>query len=604
MKTETVSKVIFGIGLLVIAVVIILLITQTFTDVYTTTYDNIISKEEFILSNNNFVTTLSNLPSNTLTATHKNQTWLDFNGTNQIIYSTVIPELGINQNFTIFAKYKTDNITILQQLINNANADANRFGCNLAMGELKCSTYNGSDYLSSSSNLGSNNTNWNNMVYSTNSTDGNVYVNGVYPFSNHQPALSSTLGFFFGARYNINYLNGSLDNIIIYNDSLNRNIEYLELAKQEDNNYYVPFLMLHTLVQPPSEPNDAYEINESDLRDLMGLLQYLNYSSINLTQYYNWTKGLVTIPERSIIFIFDDGDNTNLISASIMAEYGFKGVSAIVSNFTNTGSYMSWENISMLVNNYGWEIVSHSNSHCNHITKCNSTIDWGNEMSMSKSSIYGNLSVSPVAYIYPQNSWNATSQSYCDDYYLICFGNAYNTDAPRFNVLNTNLTNGLISRINIGNASFLTDFNEAFNYTLGIDDNIILNYKLNENLGTITYDNSISSRNGTISNATWNNDGVNILLVEGTDYSISTKYFTLLNSDLSWMGINTTYGYFTTSGGVTIATINSDFSSGIDNISEKIPTILLIFGVVILFGALVLLVRNAQAMGVGGGGSL
>jgi len=50
--------------------------------------------------------------------------------------------------------------------------------------------------------------------------------------------------------------------------------------------------------------------------------------------------------------------------------------------------------------------------------------------------------------------------------------------------------------------------------------------------------------------------------------------------------------------------LNKNFTEGINNVSEKIPTILLIVAVVFLFGALVLLVRNAKVMGVGGGGSL
>ena len=48
----------------------------------------------------------------------------------------------------------------------------------------------------------------------------------------------------------------------------------------------------------------------------------------------------------------------------------------------------------------------------------------------------------------------------------------------------------------------------------------------------------------------------------------------------------------------------SNFTSGIDEISDQIPTILLIVAVVFLFGALVLLVAQARRMGVGGGGSL
>ena len=50
--------------------------------------------------------------------------------------------------------------------------------------------------------------------------------------------------------------------------------------------------------------------------------------------------------------------------------------------------------------------------------------------------------------------------------------------------------------------------------------------------------------------------------------------------------------------------LTSNFTDGLNRISEKIPTILLIVAVVFLFGALVLLVRQSKLMGVGGGGSL
>ena len=52
--------------------------------------------------------------------------------------------------------------------------------------------------------------------------------------------------------------------------------------------------------------------------------------------------------------------------------------------------------------------------------------------------------------------------------------------------------------------------------------------------------------------------------------------------------------------------MTANFTAGIDNVSGKIPTILLIGAVVLLFGVIVLLVRQSQAMGIGGsrGGSL
>ena len=46
-----------------------------------------------------------------------------------------------------------------------------------------------------------------------------------------------------------------------------------------------------------------------------------------------------------------------------------------------------------------------------------------------------------------------------------------------------------------------------------------------------------------------------------------------------------------------------NFTTGIDNVSTKIPTILLIGAVVLLFGVIVLLVRQSQLMGIGGGKS-
>jgi hypothetical protein len=48
----------------------------------------------------------------------------------------------------------------------------------------------------------------------------------------------------------------------------------------------------------------------------------------------------------------------------------------------------------------------------------------------------------------------------------------------------------------------------------------------------------------------------------------------------------------------------SNLTAGIDNVSSKIPTILLVAAVVLLFGVLVLLVARARIMTMGGGGTL
>jgi hypothetical protein len=52
-----------------------------------------------------------------------------------------------------------------------------------------------------------------------------------------------------------------------------------------------------------------------------------------------------------------------------------------------------------------------------------------------------------------------------------------------------------------------------------------------------------------------------------------------------------------------VGNMTANFTSGLNQVSAKLPTILLIVAVVFLFGALVLLVRQAGLMGIGGGNS-
>lgn len=53
---------------------------------------------------------------------------------------------------------------------------------------------------------------------------------------------------------------------------------------------------------------------------------------------------------------------------------------------------------------------------------------------------------------------------------------------------------------------------------------------------------------------------------------------------------------------VSAAGMSSDFVSGVDNVSSKIPTVLLVAAIVLILGVLVLLVGAWQRMRMGGGG--
>ena len=85
-----------------------------------------------------------------------------------------------------------------------------------------------------------------------------------------------------------------------------------------------------------------------------------------------------------------------------------------------------------------------------------------------------------------------------------------------------------------------------------------------------------------------------IVLADGGDVALNNT---------AWI-INSTTAYTINNAEDAAQAAQGNMSSGVDNISKKIPTILLIVAVVFLFGALVLLVRHAKSMGVGAGSSL
>ena len=77
---------------------------------------------------------------------------------------------------------------------------------------------------------------------------------------------------------------------------------------------------------------------------------------------------------------------------------------------------------------------------------------------------------------------------------------------------------------------------------------------------------------------------------------------------LAWFNVSYNYTHVHTIDSdeqTTANDMNANLTEGIQNVSEKIPTILLIGAVVLLFGVIVLLVRQSNAMGIGNsGGSL
>ena len=97
----------------------------------------------------------------------------------------------------------------------------------------------------------------------------------------------------------------------------------------------------------------------------------------------------------------------------------------------------------------------------------------------------------------------------------------------------------------------------------------------------------------------------------GTPTSIALDNFTISGSTFTnastatYSNLTINYTYTSTDQNLTKSAtfMSGNMTSGVDNVSSKIPTILLIAAVVLLFGVIVLLVRQAGAMGIGQGGA-
>ena len=101
-------------------------------------------------------------------------------------------------------------------------------------------------------------------------------------------------------------------------------------------------------------------------------------------------------------------------------------------------------------------------------------------------------------------------------------------------------------------------------------------------------------------------NGTGGIAISSGNYTLSTSAGTLTNTTSEfntedWI-VDYTYNYEITQDAAD--NLIGNFTVGVDNVSSKIPTILLILAVVLVLGILVLLWVQYKRMGIGGGSSL
>jgi peptidoglycan/xylan/chitin deacetylase (PgdA/CDA1 family) len=172
----------------------------------------------------------------------------------------------------------------------------------------------------------------------------------------------------------------------------------------------VPILMYHHVGDTP--PNsDAIRrdltVGAGDFEAQVAWLAAHQYHSVTLQEVYQATHSRGALPDKPVVFTFDDGYTDALDNAvPILRRYGFTGSFAIITKFPGLPGYASWDEIRS-AQAQGMEMVSHTTDH----------FDGGNskftyefikqDLTESQNDLKKNLGVETKILIYPYGHYTS-----------------------------------------------------------------------------------------------------------------------------------------------------------------------------------------------------
>jgi peptidoglycan/xylan/chitin deacetylase (PgdA/CDA1 family) len=169
----------------------------------------------------------------------------------------------------------------------------------------------------------------------------------------------------------------------------------------------VPILCYHDIRE--WKPNEklsmkVYTVPVQRFKDQIKLLADSGYQSVTPDQYVDYlTKG-APLPEKPVMFTFDDGDAEQYsLGAAELKKYGFKGVFFIMTIATGKPKYISREQIKALSDD-GHIIGCHTWDH--HDVRKYTEEDWVKQAVETKQKLE-EITGKPVDYFaYPFGAWN------------------------------------------------------------------------------------------------------------------------------------------------------------------------------------------------------
>lgn len=154
----------------------------------------------------------------------------------------------------------------------------------------------------------------------------------------------------------VNSVQTSESQKVSINTNSNSTMNYIQLP----DNVKIPVLMYHSISNDNKNNPVPVEVFESH----MLFLKKNKWTTITTSDLLKFRKDKSLIPERPILFTFDDGYKNNYTEAyRILKKYELHGNFAIITNFVGQKDRVSWENLKEMSKN-NQEIISHTVDHC------------------------------------------------------------------------------------------------------------------------------------------------------------------------------------------------------------------------------------------------
>lgn len=154
----------------------------------------------------------------------------------------------------------------------------------------------------------------------------------------------------------------------------------------------------------PAQADDFYAINADGMEQLLSQLRKLGYRTVSSKAFRSWQQGTGALPERTVVFTFDDGYASHLdIAASLLIRYRFTGTFFVTLDKIGQPGHLTWEQLRKLVF-LGMEIGSHGATHRPLTGLSRQALD--HELAHSKRTLERQLGIPVLSMAAPGGFWD------------------------------------------------------------------------------------------------------------------------------------------------------------------------------------------------------